>query len=118
MFEITVEGSIVEGASIVNVSDNDIPDDIMELKELGLYTEDEVKAKCAVGGSSREKRLIIRKPSITYIGEGETRTPTVASDKKKYKESDKVFFAQFLANLTPNKEDVDTSAKSDEEKHR
>ncbi|MDE6148742.1 MAG: hypothetical protein K2F81_01425, partial [Ruminococcus sp.] len=62
IIELTVVGNIVEGATIVNITDDDIPDDIKELIELGLYSEDEAKAKCAIGNNNREKRMIITKP--------------------------------------------------------
>lgn len=99
IIEMTVDGNLIEGGSIVNITADDIPDDIKELIELGLYTEEEALAKCAVGNTSREKRMIITKPSITYIGEGDDRKPTVSRDDKKYKPSDLQFFSAYLATL-------------------
>lgn len=99
IIEMTVEGNLVEGGSIVNITTDDIPDDIKELIEMGFYSEEEALAKCAVGNTSREKRMIITKPSITYIGEGDNRKPTVSRDDKKYKPSDLQFFSAYLATL-------------------
>ena len=112
IIEITVEGNLVEGGSIVNITLDDIPDDIKELIELGLYTEEEALTKCAVGNTSREKRMIILKPAITYVGEGETRKPTVSRDCKKYTPEDLVFFGSYLATLEDN-DAVDTEADVD-----
>ena len=39
IIEITVEGNLVEGGSIVNITADDIPDDIKELIEMGLYSD-------------------------------------------------------------------------------
>lgn len=99
IIEMTVEGNLVEGGSIVNITTDDIPDDIKELIEMGFYSEEEAIAKCAVGNTSREKRMIITKPSITYIGEGDNRKPTVSRDDKKYKPTDLQFFGTYLATL-------------------
>ena len=99
IIEMTVEGNLIEGGSIVNITTDDIPDDIKELIEMGFYSEEEALAKCAVGNTSREKRMIITKPSITYIGEGDNRKPTVSRDDKKYKPTDLQFFSAYLATL-------------------
>lgn len=123
IIEITVEGNLVEGGSIVNITEDDIPDDIKELIELGLYTEEEALAKCAVGNTSREKRMIITKPAITYVGEGETRKPTASRDTKKYKSNDLSFFEAYLATLnldnpsdnTDDSADNETNSSSDDE---
>ena len=110
IIEMTVEGNLVEGGSIVNITTDDIPDDIKELIEMGFYSEEEALAKCAVGNTSREKRMIITKPSITYIGEGDNRKPTVSRDDKKYKPTDLQFFSSYLATL-----DLDNSSDSDDD---
>ena len=99
IIEMTVEGNLVEGGSIVNITTDDIPDDIKELIEMGFYSEEEALAKCAVGNTSREKRMIITKPSITYIGEGDNRKPTVSRYDKKYKPADLQFFSAYLTTL-------------------
>ena len=76
--EITVTGNLVEGGSTVNITEDDIPDDIKELIEMGLYSEEEAEKKIAVGNGSRERRMIVVKPDITYVGTGDDRKPTVA----------------------------------------
>lgn len=115
IIEITVEGNLVEGGSIVNITEDDIPDDIKELIELGLYTEEEALAKCAVGNTSREKRMIITKPAITYVGEGETRKPTASRDTKKYKSNDLSFFEAYLATLNLDNPSDNTDDSADNE---
>jgi hypothetical protein len=123
IIEISVDGNIIEGASIVNITKDDLPDDIKELIELGLYTEEEALTKCAVGNTSREKRMIITKPTITYVGEGDDRKPTVASDRTKYKPDDISLYSTFLATLetgekvsdkgNTNSEDIEDDEDSD-----
>lgn len=105
--EITVTGNLVEGAAIVNITEDDIPDDIKELIAMGLYSEEEAEKKCAVGNNNREKRMIIVKPDITYVGQGDERKPTVAFEENKYEDSDLYFYEQALNDVG-----VDTSSDS------
>ena len=106
--EITVTGNLVEGAAIVNITEDDIPDDIKELIAMGLYSEEEAEKKCAVGNNNREKRMIIVKPDITYVGQGDERKPTVAFEENKYEDSDLYFYEQAL-----NDAGIDTSSESE-----
>lgn len=107
--EITVTGNLVEGAAIVNITEDDIPDDIKELIAMGLYSEEEAEKKCAVGNNNREKRMIIVKPDITYVGQGDEKKPTVAFEENKYEDSDLYFYEQAL-----NDAGVDTSSDSED----
>lgn len=107
--EITVTGNLVEGTAIVNITEDDIPDDIKELIAMGLYSEEEAEKKCAVGNNNREKRMIIVKPDITYVGQGDERKPTVAFEENKYEDSDLYFYEQAL-----NDAGVDTSSDSED----
>ena len=106
--EITVTGKLIEGASIVNITEDDIPDDIKELIAMGLYSEEEAEKKCAVGNNNREKRMIIVKPDITYVGQGDERKPTVAFEENKYEDSDLYFYEQAL-----NDAGVDTNSDNE-----
>lgn len=113
--EITVAGNLVEGGSIVNITEDDIPDDIKELIEMGLYSEEEAEKKIAVGNGNRERRMIIVKPDITYVGTGDDRKPTVAFEDGKYDEDDLYFYEQALldAGAEPSS-DNDTDSESEE----
>lgn len=113
--EITVTGNLVEGGSTVNITEDDIPDDIKELIEMGLYSEEEAEKKIAVGNGNRERRMIIVKPDITYVGTGDDRKPTVAFEDGKYDEDDLYFYEQALldAGVEPSSDD-DTGSESEE----
>lgn len=112
--EITVTGNLVEGGSIVNITEDDIPDDIKELIEMGLYSEEEAEKKIAVGNGNRERRMIIVKPDITYVGTGDDRKPTVAFEDGKYDEDDLYFYEQALldAGAEPSSDD-DTDSENE-----
>lgn len=113
--EITVTGNLVEGGSTVNITEDDIPDDIKELIEMGLYSEEEAEKKIAVGNGNRERRMIIVKPDITYVGTGDDRKPTVAFEDGKYDEDDLYFYEQALldAGAEPSSDD-DADSESEE----
>lgn len=96
--EITVTGNLIEGGSVVNITEDDIPDDIKELIAMGLYTEEEAEKKCAVGNNNRVKRMVIIKPDIIYVGQGDDRKPTVPFEDGKYEDADLVFYAQALSD--------------------
>lgn len=113
--EITVTGNLVEGGTTVNITEDDIPDDIKELIEMGLYSEEEAEKKIAVGNGNRERRMIIVKPDITYVGDGDNRKPTVAFEDAKYDEDDLYFYEQALldAGVDPSSDD-DTDSENEE----
>lgn len=106
--EILIEGDIVEGQAKVNITIDDIPDDIKDLIELGAYTEEEALAKCAVG-NTREKKMIIRKPVIRLVGEGDDKIPTIMRTEDKYKFDDLVFLSQLVSE--DEVEEKDSKAK-------
>jgi hypothetical protein len=92
--EVTIEGDIIESQTLVSITESDIPDDIMELIEIGAYTMEDAIAKLAVGGS-KEKRLVIRKPSIKMVGEEDNKKPVILKTESKYKEEDLIFDFMF-----------------------
>ena len=119
--EVTVVGNLIEGAAIVNITEDDIPDDIKELIEMGLYSEEEAEKKCAVGNNNRERRMVIIKPDITYVGQGDDRKPTVAFEENKYEDTDLYFYEQALLDAgvdtsdDSNSSDTDTETSEDED---
>lgn len=115
--ELTVVGKLVEGASIVSITDDDIPDDIKELIEMGLYSKEETEKKLAVGDNNRERRMIIIKPDIVYVGKDDERKPTVAYDDAKYEDTDLYFYEQALidAGITAADSDSEVEDNADEE---
>lgn len=112
---LTVMGNLIEGAAIVNITDDDIPDDIKELIEMGLYSEEEAKAKCAVGGNNRERRMVVLKPDITYVGQDDERKPTVAFEEAKYEDTDLYFYEQGLNDAGVEVNDTDDGGSDSNE---
>lgn len=113
--ELTVVGKLIEGGSVVNITNDDIPDDIKELIELGLYSEDEAKVKMAVGNNGgKEKRMVITKPDIGYIGAGDDKKAQVAFTPNQYTIDDLYFYEQAITDATDVPFEVeDTNEESD-----
>ena len=83
--QITFEGEFIEGGAVVTATWDDIPDDIKDLVEMGVYTEEEALAKCTANGS-RERRMVLTKPMIKLVGED--KVPVLQKFEEKYKEDD------------------------------
>ena len=83
--QVTFEGEFIEGGAVVTVTMDDLPDDIRELVEMGVYTEEEACAKCTANGN-RERRMVLKKPQIKLVGED--KTPVIQKFEERYTEDD------------------------------
>lgn len=88
--QVTFDGIFVEGGATVTATMDDIPDDIKDLIDMGIYSEEEALAKCSASGS-RERRMILQKPMIKLVGED--KTPVVQIFDDKYEEDELVIDA-------------------------
>lgn len=85
--QITFEGEFVEGGAVVTATWDDLPDDIKDLVEMGVYSKEEALAKCTANGS-RERRMVLKKPQIKLVGED--KIPVIQRFEERYKEEDLV----------------------------
>lgn len=85
--QITWDGEFQETGATVTATLDDLTDDIRELIELGLYTEEEALAKCTVGGS-KERRMILKKPAIKMVGDDENKVPQIQRFEEVFAEED------------------------------
>jgi hypothetical protein len=83
--QITMEGEFIESGAVVTTTLNDLPDEIRDLVEMGVYTEEEACAKCTANGN-RERRMVLRKPLIRLVGED--KTPVVQKFEERFAEED------------------------------
>ena len=106
--QITFEGEFVEGGATVTATLDDVPDDIKDLIELGLYSEEEALARCSSNGS-KEQRMILRKPFIRLVGE--EKTPVLQKFEERYTEDDLYLDYLYEAEKQAERdgENVDTS---------
>lgn len=111
--QITFEGEFIEGGAVVTATWDDIPDDIKDLVEMGVYTEEEALAKCTANGS-RERRMVLKKPMIKLVGE--EKTPVLQKFEEKYKEDDLILDYLYKDNGSKDDElpfDVEESSADD-----
>lgn len=85
--QVTFDGIFVEGGATVTATMDDVPDDIKDLIDMGIYSEEEALAKCSANGS-RERRMILQKPVIKLVGDD--KTPVVQIFDDKYEEDELV----------------------------
>lgn len=85
--QVTFDGIFVEGGATITATMDDVPDDIKELIDMGLYSEEEALGKCSASGS-RERRMILQKPVIKLVGD--EKTPVVQIFDDKYEEDELV----------------------------
>lgn len=107
--QITFEGEFVESGATVQATLDDVPDDIKELIEIGVYTEEEALAKCSENGS-RERRMLILKPAIRMVGDEGEKKPVVQRIDEKFSEDDLI-----MDCLTPKDEDDELPFEEDVE---
>ena len=87
--QITFEGEFVEGGAVVTVTRDDLPQDIQDLIDMGVYTEEEACAKCTANGG-RERRMVLVKPQIKMVESGDSKIPAIQRFEERYTEEDLV----------------------------
>ena len=100
--QITFEGEFVEGGAVVTATWDDLPDDIKEFVEMGIFTEEEALAKCTANGN-RERRMVLKKPQIKLVGDD--KTPAIQKFEQRYTEDDLTL--DYLYDNKNNKSDDD-----------
>ena len=111
--QITFDGEFVEGGAVVTVTMDDLPDDIRDLVEMGVYTEEEACAKCTANGN-RERRMVLKKPSIKLVGDD--KVPVVQKFEERFAEDDLVLDYLYENKGSNNDKppfDVDEESNSD-----
>lgn len=99
--QVTFEGDFVEGGAVVTTTLDDLPDDIRDLVEMGVYTEEEACSKCTANGN-RERRMVLKKPYIKLVGE--EKKPVIQVFAERYDEDDLYLDYVFKNKATNNAE--------------
>ena len=108
--QVAFDGDFIEGGAMVTATWDDIPDDIKDLVEMGVYTKEEALAKCTANGN-RERRMVLRKPSIKLVGED--KVPVVQMFPERYTEDDLVLDYLFKNSEESNKPPFNVDDESD-----
>ena len=112
--QITFEGEFVEAGAAVMPTLDDVPDDIKELIEIGVYTEEEALKACADKGS-RERRMIILKPFTKKVGDDDDKTTVIAYTPAKYGADDLLFDFLIPKDEDEDEEDADDTVDTDDD---
>lgn len=83
--QITFEGELIEGGAVVTTTLDDLSQDIRELVEMGVFTEEEACTKCTANGS-RKRRMVLKKPQIKLVGDD--KIPVIQRFEERYTEED------------------------------
>lgn len=112
--QITFDGIFIEGGATIQATMDDVPDDIKELIELGIYTEEEALAKCSANGS-RERRMVLQKPTVRLVGED--KTPVLQKFEERYSEDDLILDCMMAGDGDdlPSEESDNKSSGSDDD---
>ena len=102
--ELAVEGIFVEGNQVGTVTEDDIPDDMLELIEMGLYSKEEILGKLVIKGEKISKMYITR-PFIQKDDKGIIKTFKI---EERYSENDLIINVEKEDDTPPF--DVDTKA--------
>ena len=107
--QVTFEGDFVEGGAVVTTTLDDLPDEIRDLVEMGVYTEEEACAKCTANGN-RERRMVMKKPMIKLVGED--KTPVIQVFAERYDEDD-LYLDYLYKNKPEDNDEAEEESGSD-----
>jgi hypothetical protein len=107
--QATFEGDFIESGAVVTTTLDDLPDDIRDLVEMGVYTEEEACAKCTAN-SNRERRMVLKKPLIRLVGDD--KVPVVQKFEERFTEDDLVLDCMTKNNVA-NDNDVEKEAEEE-----
>lgn len=113
--QITFEGNFIEGGAVVAATMDDVPQDIRDLIDCGVYTEEEALARCSSNGS-REQRMVLCKPIVRLVDNNNGKIPVLQKFDEQYTEDELVLDYLFEANqetvADEESEETDTTESS------
>ena len=110
--QATFEGDFVEGGAVVTTTLDDLPDEIRDLVDAGIYTEEEACAKCTANGN-RERRMVLKKPMIKLVGDD--KVPVVQKFEERFTEDDLYLDYVFKGKKNNESADVEEESNSDDD---
>lgn len=110
--QITFEGNLIEGGAVITATEDDIPDEIKELIDLGVFSLEEALVKCSENGN-REQRMVFTKPLVKMIGEEGKKVPVIVKTENKFTEEEISEIYAAIANEQNDKPDVNDTNDED-----
>ncbi|WP_346961397.1 hypothetical protein [Clostridium sp.] len=109
--QATFLGDFVESGAAINVTIEDVPDDIKDLIEIGVYTEEEALKACSTNGA-KERRMILRKPLIKQVGDDDNKVPQIQRTEQVFDDEDLLLDCLIPKENDEEEEDLDTEDSS------
>jgi len=115
--EVVMEGIITNGSQTSEVTEADIPDDMQELIDMGLYTKEDILKKLVVRGGGAS-RMIITKPHVTAVEKDGQKVPQFIQNIGRYTEDDLLldFMNEDAEEDAPWEKETDEETKKDDGK--
>lgn len=112
--QLVVDGYFTKGeVNTVSVTEDDIPEDIKELIELGYVDKDEILGQIALkNGGKKPEKMVIKSPHIKYSGE-DVKMPSVDKIVDLYEEDD-VNIALILESIGAEDVNAETTEDNDD----
>lgn len=108
--QVTFEGQFIEGGAVVQATLDDIPQDIKDLIDMGIYTEEEALARCSSSGN-REQHMILTKPFIKLVGDD--KIPVMQIFANRYTEDNLYFDIPDVEETTEEEIDDEDDTETD-----
>ena len=109
---ITCQGVFVEGGAVIQTTEDDLPDDIKELVEMGAYSLEEALALCTEN-ASKERRMLLTRPVIKLVGEDGSKIPQIQKFDSMYSEDDLVLDYLIEADDDEEVDEVEEDSETD-----
>lgn len=87
--QITFEGEFIESGATVIPTVDDLPEDVRQLIEWGVYTEEDAIKECSTNGN-KVRRMVLIKPQIKKVKNGDDETPIPQIFKDRFTEDELV----------------------------
>ena len=110
--QINFEGAFINSGATITATMDDVPDDVKQLIEMGLYTEEEILTKYA-GQGNTERRYVLVRPIIRIEGDDENKVAVPQVFDERYTEADLEIQIE-NSNSNSDFDSIDTSALIDD----
>lgn len=104
--QVNFEGEFINSGTTVTATIDDVPEDVKQLIEMGLYTEDEILTKYASAGNV-ERRCVLRRPIVKMEGGDDDLVAVPQIFNERYEDKD---LEIEIENSVSKSETVDTSS--------
>ena len=108
--QITFEGELIEGGAVVTTTIDDVPQEIRDLIDCGVFTEEEAIARCSTSGN-REQRMLLKSPLVRLVGD--EKTPVLQKFEERYAEEDLVLDYLYESVNVEEEEEEETTSTDD-----